>query len=120
MNEMFMPIKTTSDIICEHCGEIIPTGIYYDEYRNTPYHIECIWDKLTNNKESNSYEEAERYFFDLQKFVNNWPGYGLDVEEDYLSDLELVKANNRYLKRKPMDSHLLETLNYYLRNHEII
>ena len=119
-NEIFLPVKATTDLICEHCGEIIPVGTYFEVYRNNDYHIECIWDKLINKKENNSYNEAESYFFSLQQYIGRWPGYGLDVEEDYISDLELVKANNRYLRREPMDSQLNETLDYYVRLYEAL
>ena len=119
-NEMFLPVKSLTDVICEHCGEIIPVGTYFEVYRNNDYHIECIWDKLINKKENNSYNEAESYFFSLQQYIGRWPGYGLDVEEDYISDLELVKANNRYLRREPMDSQLNETLDYYVRLYEAL
>ena len=115
--------RTITVRICKHCGKVIPIGTYYENYRKGDYHIECIWDKLVNNMSENSYQEAEKFFFSLQQYVGNWPGHGFDVEEDYLSDLELVKHNNRILKREPMTetvkiSNL--TLEYYRKLYEII
>jgi hypothetical protein len=123
MQEMFFPLKTTDQLICKHCGKIIPIGTYYESYRNHDYHIECIWDKLVNKMSENSYMEAEKFFFGLEKYVGNWPAYGFDVEEDYLSDLELVKHNNRILKRNPMTEYVKlcnMTIDYYRKLYEII
>ena len=121
IQEMFDPVKATTQTICSHCGQIIQIGTYYEMYRNKDYHIECIWDKLIGNNESNSYSEAEKYFYSLQKYIGHWPAYGLDVEEDYLSDLELVKVNNRYLKRTPQSqSNLTDTLEYYEEQNETV
>ena len=36
----------------------------------------------------------------MQKFIGNYPAYGYDVEEDYVSDLELVKHNYRMSKNE--------------------
>lgn len=92
--EMFFPYKSREDLICSHCGEIIPTGTYYEEWKNQNYHLECIWDKLCNDKNSNTHKDAYDYFLSLQKLLNNWPG-NLDCQDDYESDLELVKINHR-------------------------
>lgn len=92
--EMFDPYKSRYDLICEHCGEIIPTGSYYEEWHGKDYHLECIWDKLTNDKKSNTHEEALKYFLSLEEFIDNWDG-GLDCLTDYESDLELYKNNKR-------------------------
>jgi hypothetical protein len=91
---MFDPRKTRYDLICDYCGEIIPTGSYYEEYNKNNYHLECIWDKYFNT-ESQCYEDCKQFFMSLQKHIGNWPAYELDCEQDYLSDLELVKINNR-------------------------
>lgn len=100
LTEMFDPLKTNIQLYCVHCGKEIPIGAYFESYRNQNYHIECIWDKIVNKKQGNDYEDAKAFFFGLQKFIGNWPGYGYDVEEDYLSDLELVKANERRILQK--------------------
>ena len=57
-------------------------------------------DKLINKKEQDSYENAKEFFLSLQKFIGNYPAYGYDVEEDYVSDLELVKHNYRMSKNE--------------------
>ena len=93
--EMFYPEKTRYDLICSHCGSVIPTGCYYEEYHRQPYHLECIWDKICNGKSNNEYEIARKYFLSLKKYIGNWPPSGLDIEEDYLTDLDLVKINDR-------------------------
>jgi hypothetical protein len=93
-NEMFYPYKSREDLICAHCGEIIPQGTYYEEWKRNNYHLECIWDKLCNDKKSNEYISAKDYFWSLQKLLKNWPG-NLDCQDDYESDVELVKANER-------------------------
>ena len=116
MQEMFFPLKTSGQLICKHCGKAIPIGTYYEEYRGQDYHIECLWDKIINKMPENPYQEAEKFFFSLEKFVGDWPAYGYDVEEDYLSDLELVKHNNRILNREAMTEdtvRLIQTLEYY-------
>ena len=95
--EMFDPYKTRYDLICEHCGEIIPTATYYEEYHKKNYHLECIWDKLYNETDSNDYQDCREFFFSLQKYIGNWPNVGLDIQEDYETDLELVKINDRKL-----------------------
>ena len=95
--EMFDPYKTRYDLICEHCGEIIPTATYYEEYHKKNYHLECIWDKLYNETNSNEYQDCREFFFSLQKYIGNWPNVGLDIQEDYETDLELVKINDRKL-----------------------
>ena len=120
--EMFDPIKARTQEVCAHCGQIIPTGTYYEDYRNKPYHLECIWDKLINKTSGNTYSDAEKFFFSLQKHIGRWPAYGLDVQEDYISDLELVKANNRYLKRQPRSDYkvLSKSLEYYGDDNETI
>ena len=94
-NEMFDPEKTKEDFICEHCGSVIPTTYYYENYKGRSYHLECIWDKLIGKRSSNEYEDAREFFFSLQEKVGDWPPRDFDVEEDYLSDLELVKINDR-------------------------
>lgn len=114
--EMFSPLKSTTQLICKHCGRVIQIGTYYESYRNQDYHIECIWDKLINKMPENSYQASEEFFFSLQEYIGKWPAYGFDVEEDYVSDLELVKHNNRLLKREPFTESakmLLESLKYY-------
>lgn len=93
-HEMFFPYKTRKDLICDHCGSIIEPGTYYEEYQGKNYHLECIWDKLCNNKDSNEYENSKEYFLSLQKLIGKWPA-NFEVEEEYLTDLELVKSNNR-------------------------
>lgn len=113
-NEMFSPLKTVETRICAHCGEIIPTASYYETYRKQDYHIECIWDKLTGKHTENSYEDARSYFFSLQEYIGNWPPYGLDVEEDYLLDLDLVKHNDRTTHNETFE-HRLSTMNSRLR-----
>lgn len=95
IKEMFDPIKTRNDLICSHCGEIIPKGSYYEEYQGQNYHLECIWDKLYGEK-SKDYQDCREYFFSLQKYIGNWP-VKLDIEDDYLIDLEFVKSNDRRL-----------------------
>ena len=94
-NEMFDPYKTRYDLICSHCGEVIPSGNYYESYEGQPYHLECIWDKLYNEINSNDYEDCRDFFFSLQKYIGNWPAYGLDIQDDYESDLFLVQSNDR-------------------------
>lgn len=93
--EMFYPEKTRKDLICAHCGEIIPVGSYYEEYQRNNYHLECIWDKLCNETKSNDYQDCREFFFSLQKHIGKWPAIGLDIEDDYLIDLDLVKGNDR-------------------------
>ena len=93
-HEMFYPYKSKDDLICSHCGEIIPNATYYEEWRKQPYHLECIWDKLCNDNKSNEYIKANEYFMSLQELLDNWPG-NLDCQDDYESDLELVKINQR-------------------------
>lgn len=95
--EMFSPYKTREDLICDHCGEIIPTGTYYEEWKRKDYHLECIWDKLCNETKSNTHEQAEEYFLSLEKTLDNWD-YSKDCPDDYESDLELYKVNQRKLK----------------------
>ena len=95
VHEMFDPIKTREDLICSHCGEIIPKGAYYEEYQGRCYHLECIWDKLYGEK-SKDYMDCREFFFSLQKYIGNWP-VTLDIEDDYLIDLEFVKSNDRRL-----------------------
>lgn len=92
--EMFTPYKAREDLICEHCGEIIPVGTYYEEWKRKNYHLECIWDYLCNDKKTNTHEEAEKYFLSLQDLLDNWRG-DLDCQDDYESDLELYKSNKR-------------------------
>jgi hypothetical protein len=95
VNEFFDPIKSTTELVCKHCGKSIPVSSYYDTYRKENYHLECIWDKLVNQMPENSYEEARKFFFGLEKFIGDWPIFGCDNEEDYVHDLELVKHNDR-------------------------
>lgn len=92
--EMFDPEKTRQDLICEHCGEVIPVATYYEQYQGNNYHLECIWDKLCNDKTSNQYQLARDYFFSLQEFIGKWPA-NFEIEDDYLMDLDLVKGNDR-------------------------
>ena len=106
MQEMFTPYKATNQLICKHCGRNIPVGTYYENYKDNDYHLECIWDKLVNKMPENSYYQAQKFFYGLEQFVGNWPPYGYDIEEDYLSDLELVKHNNRITHRKPLEESL--------------
>lgn len=96
-NEMFDPMKTREDLICDYCGEIIPVANYYEFYKGKNYHIECIWDKLCNKEKSNNYEDCREFFFSLQN-IEKWPATGLDVEEDYKIDLDFVKNNDRINK----------------------
>jgi hypothetical protein len=98
MNEILSEFKTTEDLICEHCGSIIPKGSYFEEFRKANYHIECIWDKLINHKSSNEYELAREFFFSLKQYIGDWPAYGYDIEDSYVSDLELVQHNDRTVK----------------------
>ena len=93
-NEMFFPEKTRNDLICDHCGEIIPVGNYYEYYQGKNYHLECIWDKLCNKKQSKDYQDCREFFFSLQR-IRKWPATGLDVQDDYKIDLEFVKNNDR-------------------------
>lgn len=93
--EMFYPEKTRYDLICKHCGSIIPIGTYYECYENNNYHLECIWDKLCNEHNSNEYQNCRNYFFSLQDNIGHWPSIGLDIEDDYIMDLDLVKNNDR-------------------------
>lgn len=98
--EMFFPEKTKIDLICSHCGEIIPIANYYEEYQGKNYHLECIWDKLCNNHKSNSYNNSREFFFDLQKYIDNWPTTGYDIQDDYIIDLDFVRNNDRVNKNK--------------------
>lgn len=93
--EMFFPEKTRQDLICTHCGEIIPNATYYDEYEGKPYHLECIWDRFYSRNKSRDYEECQKFFMDLKRFIGRWPANGLDVEQDYIDDLNLVEHNKR-------------------------
>ena len=93
-NEMFFPEKTRNDLICDHCGEIIPVGNYYEYYQGKNYHLECIWDKLCNKKQSKDYQDCREFFFSLQR-IRKWPATGLDVQDDYKIDLEFVRNNDR-------------------------
>lgn len=102
--EMFEPIKATTELICKHCGKSIHIATYYDTYRNNDYHIECLWDKLVGNNEENSYEASREFFFDLSKYVGSWPAYGYDIEDDYLTDLDLVRTNDRRIKGSFVES----------------
>lgn len=92
--EMFDPYKSRTDLICDHCGEIIPTGSYYEYWHGKNYHLECIWDKLTNDRKSNTLEKAREYFLSLQSLLDNWDET-IDCKADYESDLELFKSNQR-------------------------
>ena len=96
--EMFSPDKTRNDLICSHCGNIIPKGSYFEEYRRQNYHIECMWDMFFNENTDGEYETAKEFFYSLQKFLRLWPFHGLDTKEDYMYDLELVKSNDRRIK----------------------
>lgn len=94
-HEMFFPEKTRKDLICAHCGEIIPTATYYERYEGNDYHLECIWDKLCNENSSKDYQDCRQYFFSLKQYLGNWPNVGLDIQDDYEADLEFVKINDR-------------------------
>lgn len=96
--EFFDPRKTTTQLICKHCNTIIPVANYYDTYKNQEYHLECLWDKLINKIPENSYKEARKFFFSLQKYISDWPAFGYDNEDDYLQDLDLVRSNDRHNK----------------------
>lgn len=111
---MFYPGKAREDLICKHCGEIIAQGTYYEEFKQEPYHLECIWDKLINNKKSNNFEQAATFFHSLEQYVRNWPGYGYDTEEDYLHDAELIKHNSR----TTVIENLIAELNSYANLNE--
>jgi hypothetical protein len=114
VKEMFTPYKTATQLVCSHCGRVIPIATYYEEWRHKNYHLECIWDKLVNKMEENSFEAAEKFFHSLQKFIGHWPAYGYDVEDDYVSDLELVKSNNRITGHKVNSiKNIKDTLDYY-------
>ena len=93
-HEMFFPEKTRYDLICNHCGEIIPTATYYEEYQGNNYHLECIWDKLYNETSSNDYQDCREFFFSLQQYIGNWPN-NLDIQDDYEIDLDFVRMNDR-------------------------
>ena len=93
-HEMFFPEKTRYDLICNHCGEIIPTATYYEEYQGNNYHLECIWDKLYNETNSNDYQDCREFFFSLQQYIGNWPN-NLDIQDDYEIDLDFVRMNDR-------------------------
>ena len=96
VTEMFSPYKTRKDLICNHCGDIIPVGSYYEEWHKEPYHLECIWDRLSNDTKSNEHENCIEYFLSLQE-LKPWPG-DFNCQDDYISDLELFKANQRNIK----------------------
>ena len=93
-NEYFSPEKTREDLICAHCGEIIPTATYYESWKGKDYHLECIWDRLCNDLKSNNHEDAEKFFLSLQDIGENWAQV-IDCLDDYESDLELYKVNKR-------------------------
>lgn len=93
--EMFSPDKTRYDLICSHCGNIIPKGSYFEEYRSQNYHIECMWDMFFNENTDKDYETAKEFFYSLQKYLRLWPFHGLDTKDDYKFDLDLVKSNDR-------------------------
>ena len=48
-------------------------------------------------EKSKDYQDCREYFFSLQKYIGNWP-VKLDIEDDYLIDLEFVKSNDRRFK----------------------
>ena len=96
-HEMFSPYKTREDLICEHCGDIIPVGTYYEYWKGKNYHLECIWDKLCNDNTSNEHYLAEKYFLSLEKLLDNWD-YSKECPDNYISDLELYKANKRKVR----------------------
>ena len=96
--EMFSPDKTRNDLICSHCGNIIPKGSYFEEYQWQNYHIECMWDMFFNEKTDKEYQTAKSFFYSLQKYLRLWPFHGLDTKDDYKYDLELVKSNDRRFK----------------------
>lgn len=98
--EMFFPVKTRNDLVCNHCGEIIPIANYYEEYQRKNYHLECIWDKLCNNKKSNTYNNSREFFFGLQQYIGDWPSKDFDIEDDYVIDLNFVRNNDRINKNK--------------------
>lgn len=92
---MFLPEKTRKDLICEHCGNIIPTANYFERYDGYNYHLECLWDRVINDKLSNNYIDARQFFFSLKNRIGRWPNVGVDTEEDYKQDLLLVQHNDR-------------------------
>lgn len=96
--EMFSPDKTRYDLICSHCGNIIPKGSYFEEYHSQNYHIECMWDMFFNQNTDKDYQTAKSFFYSLQKYLRLWPFHGLDTKEDYKFDLDLVKSNDRRFK----------------------
>lgn len=96
--EMFYPEKTRNDLICSHCGNIIPKGSYYEEYQRKNYHLECLWDSLFNEKSDHTQETAKDFFYSLKKYLRLWPFHGLDTKDDYKFDLELVQSNDRKFK----------------------
>jgi hypothetical protein len=91
-HEYFDPYKTREDLVCEHCGEIIPTGSYYEEWHKKNYHLECIWDKFCNELDSNDHEKAKEFFLGLND--TEWD-FSKQCKDDYDSDLELYKSNER-------------------------
>ena len=97
LTEMFSPYKTREDLICDYCGDIIPIGTYYERWKGNDYHLECIWDKLCNDKNSNEHYLAEKYFLSLEKLLDKWD-YSKNCIDDYISDLELYKVNKRKIK----------------------
>lgn len=96
--EMFYPEKTRNDLICSHCGNIIPKGSYYEEYRSQNYHLECMWDSFFNENTDHEYETARKFFYSLKKYLKLWPFHGLDTKDDYKFDLELAQSNDRKFK----------------------
>ena len=97
--------KTRYDLICKHCGEIIPTGSYYEEYLNGDYHLECLWDHIFNEKDSNNHADAIDFFLSLEKYIKPdkrrtkdfWTKH-MDCLDEYLSDLSLFRTNERKFK----------------------
>ena len=96
--EMFDPEKTRNDLICSHCGNIIPKSSYFEEYQGKNYHIECMWDMFFNKETDGEYTTAKSFFYSLQKYLKLWPYHGLDTKDDYKFDLDLVKSNDRRFK----------------------
>lgn len=111
--EMFSPYKTRYDLICEHCGDLIPTRSYYEEWHGKNYHIECLWDKLINENKSNEHENTIGYFLSLQNI--DWPG-DLDSKDTYISDLELFNINKRL---GLVESQINEKGSYHLSDSQL-
>ena len=102
VDEVLDTSKSKSDLICKHCGEIIPQGMYYEEYQGGDYHLECLWDHIFNEKESNDHKLSTEFFLSLEKYAKPdkrrtkdfWTKH-MDCLDEYISDLSLYRANER-------------------------